>query len=318
MCGILGVSTLNRNTKPIVPFLAWAMQQRGSDSWGASNGVEVVKHMGKIRNSFYLPSNWSRHPVFVHTRAASKGVVCIENAHPHEIGDIIGIHNGTLSNHSELNSKYNRTYDVDTAHIFRHISEGLELDDISGTAVIVWFNKAAPGQMFLCRINHTSLEVVKLKTGEVIFASELTAIKEAVSMGGGEIEAYYTVDPEMVYRLDCKENKLFETDKSYKFKSYTNSKFSSITHIPSGPLHNWHGHIADGRRCDTDTNTRQARLLIDKKKCFVCLGVLPNGSYLCDNCTEKALEEAEVTVDLWQKEKELHPRDTNVPLLLTN
>lgn len=306
MCGILGVSTLNKNTKPIIPFLAWAMQSRGSDSWGASNGVEVIKHMGKIRKSFYLPSNWSQNPVFVHTRAASRGVVNIENAHPHMIGNIIGIHNGTLSNHSELNTKYSRNYDVDTAHIFHHISEGLELDDISGTAVLAWFDKEHPGQMFLCRINSSSLDVVKLKTGEIIFASEMIPIQESVAMGGGEIEAEYTIDPGMVYRIDSKTGNLYKTNRQYKFKTaqtYTHSNANL-----------WHGHVHSGG----NTGTYRSYQLIDKKKCFACLGVLSNGSYICDSCVEKHWSTAETTVDLWQKEKELHPRDSGPGLVLVH
>src|ERR1700722_8105570 len=84
MCGILGTSRLNERTRPILQFLTWEMQSRGRDSWGASDGVEMIHQMGDVLDgpeAYYLPNEWER--VIVHTRAASGGSAkSLENAHP--------------------------------------------------------------------------------------------------------------------------------------------------------------------------------------------------------------------------------------------
>lgn len=293
MCGILGVSTLNRNTRPIIPFLAWEMQRRGDDSWGASDGNEVIREMGAIRKSFYIPTNWVGNPVIVHTRRASQGKVNLKNAHPLHIKNIIGIHNGTLINHTELNRIHQRNYDVDTAHIFHHLADELPLGDIGGTAAIAWFDQNTPGFLYLCRISTPALVVAKLTTGELIFASEKTPIEEAVAMGNRNIAGFIKIEPNLVYKINCESNEIFETTKRYEFRAY-----QQLMAYSEGYYNGYQNHH-NSRRSHHSRYTWTA----DKKKCISCEVHLDECSYICSKCVEDNLKNAHtiITHELLQK-----------------
>ena len=294
MCGILGVSCLNKNTRPMLPFLAWDMQRRGDDSWGASNGNDVIRELGAVRKSFYIPSGWVGGPVIVHTRRASQGRVNIENAHPQRIKNIIGIHNGTLNNHQELNRIHNRNYDVDTAHIFHHMADGLPLDDIGGTAALAWYDTEAPGILFLCRINTTALEVAKLTTGEIVFASEKSTVEESASMADKDIDVFYTIKPNLVYEVHTASGEIDETTKRHEFRTYS--------------------HTSPSRYSTCSTSHSTSTWLADKKKCLGCCAPLVGGFYICKKCVADNLENAK-TVLLYDGKQKLLPSVDQVELV---
>lgn len=298
MCGILGVSVLNKNTKPIVPFLAWAMQERGEDSWGASNGRDVIRHMGPIRRGFYLPQKFSGRPVIIHTRKASRGSITIANAHPYEIGNIIGIHNGTLTNPLQLNTLYNRAYESDTPHLFHNINEGLDLTEFSGSAVMAWFNKTTKNSLYLCRVNHTALSVVKLKSGETVFASEHSAIQDAVSMGGGEIDKEYQIDEGMVYVLNCVDHKLYATNRSYKFKTFQASTYVAC----GGNRFNYYNHHDDWE---------QKPNLRGKKICGLCFKDTGQENFYHQECLNVEMAHAGTVLKYSNKQMELLTANQN-------
>lgn len=84
--------------------------------------------------------------VFIgHNRAATKGKVNNNNAHPFEYGHIVGAHNGTLDQSSwkALNELNGEETDVDSAAIFLAISKfGIEavVPLLQGAWALVWFD----------------------------------------------------------------------------------------------------------------------------------------------------------------------------------
>ena len=208
MCGILGFSDRNPTTLAMMPALAIGMATRGRDSWGVTNGYEVHKEARSILDG-YVDLELSGPQTF-HTRGASVGAVTEANAHPFEHTapsglKVIGVHNGHINNHTDLNTKYHRTFQVDSQHIFAHIAERRDLGEIDGWGTIVWWEhhpgEALPRGPFFSGWRNVNLAVCKLSTGDVVWASAKTPIEVGVRFAGVEITKTYNIEPKKKYML---------------------------------------------------------------------------------------------------------------------
>jgi hypothetical protein len=165
----------------MAPFIALEMENRGKDSWGGTDGKEVIKRVGPILDSFEFPEHWKQ--AIFHTRAATVGAISERNAHPFVcIADgrkVIGIHNGHVSNYDMLKTKYQRPWaEVDSEHIFQHLAERRAMDDLFGSGTIAWFENEQP-TIHLARWNYGALECANLPDGSFVFASTREAIVKA-------------------------------------------------------------------------------------------------------------------------------------------
>ena len=152
MCGIFGwdfkpgkdVSYSRRLI--IATVLAQSNERRGGDSWGVYIPDKGFKR--GLDNAVCMPLTEmaKANTVMCHTRKATSGAKTKKNAHPFEIGDIIGAHNGIISNHDELNKKYSRDFDVDSMHLFAHLNEGKSFDDIRGYGAIEYIKNGERGR----------------------------------------------------------------------------------------------------------------------------------------------------------------------------
>ncbi len=79
-----------------------------------------------------------------HNRFATMGIINDDNAHPFEFGDVIGVHNGTLSREYLSNLPDYTKFDVDSENIFYSIDKiGFKetYKKLHGAYVLVWYNK---------------------------------------------------------------------------------------------------------------------------------------------------------------------------------
>jgi glucosamine--fructose-6-phosphate aminotransferase (isomerizing) len=111
MCGIVGVlsSTENWRTKSILYGSILELLNRGYDSIGASFISEGTYHIKKsldkdVLLDFLKEEKRDFSNGTAHTRWATHGGVCLENAHPHRDtlqGQLTIVHNGIIENFEE-------------------------------------------------------------------------------------------------------------------------------------------------------------------------------------------------------------------------
>lgn len=195
----------------MVPILAAAMELRGDDSWGVTDGYHLYKHTGSILSNF--EDHRCETPTF-HTRGASVGAISERNAHPFEyISEeqglvVVGMHNGHLHNHEELKTKYldhRKEFEVDSEHIFAQLAERLPTGEIHGYGAVVWYEypigRPKERRRFITTFNNTAMNIIRLSTGEMVFASTCEAIRIAARFAGVDLVSHVKVVNKMKYEL---------------------------------------------------------------------------------------------------------------------
>jgi len=249
MCGLVGFDVskagLAKEQRAIMSaILSVANDGRGGDSWGYYNFHEIKRGLGDLADHAI---EMFRHSfVMAHTRKATQGTVSKENAHPFDIGNIIGAHNGVISNHHPLNSKYDRNCTVDSQHIFHHLNEGKPLDDIRGYGVIEWVQKTdTTRRVYLCKLQAGDLAIFGIGKSKdnvrgIIWSSDNDHIKAAVQ--AAHIEGFfYEVKPNSVYYVE--NGKLFiDDDRKLEInRDMSRTWEGGTTHYPS----HWGGYTGE-------------------------------------------------------------------------
>jgi len=154
MCGIIGAAGLitTKEEKAVKDMLIFD-EIRGVDSVGLAG---VNRHTKKVTIEKSLLAAYDFvtigkvQPIFSqvlkcligHNRAATKGTIIEENAHPFQHGHITGVHNGTLTA-QHLLADYKK-FDVDSSNIYHHMSiHGVEdtWKNLCGAAALVWYDE---------------------------------------------------------------------------------------------------------------------------------------------------------------------------------
>lgn len=172
MCGIIGFSSKkNYNYDKIKMLMFWNSVDRGLDATGIytpksgiiKDNVPVSKFMtsGKYTNKLKKDNL-----LVAHVRKRSVGMNTLDNAHPFKYGDVITVHNGTLSNHWALASKYKldlKDYDTDSQILSSVININYQnnedfkiLSEYVGYAAILSYNEKT-GILTACRDDHRPL-----------------------------------------------------------------------------------------------------------------------------------------------------------------
>lgn len=111
MCGIIGY-TGKADAKEIMLDALELLEYRGYDSAGIAllgkEGTQIFKRAGRVKDlrDLCAEKNPAGHCGIGHTRWATHGGVCDENAHPHKFGKVTLIHNGIIENYRELIERY--------------------------------------------------------------------------------------------------------------------------------------------------------------------------------------------------------------------
>ena len=111
MCGIIGYTGKGNAAKIMLDALE-LLEYRGYDSAGIAllgqSGTQILKSVGRVKDlrKRCRGQELGGHCGIGHTRWATHGGVCDQNAHPHRFGRVTLIHNGIIENDKELTEKY--------------------------------------------------------------------------------------------------------------------------------------------------------------------------------------------------------------------
>lgn len=157
MCGIIGVinkeAKYKRELDAIFFDLFFVNQLRGTDGAGAF-WFDHRDDQYRVRKNSDFSEVWNdkefdkavRHLDFIpfmlaHNRAATRGSVKTANNHPFDEGNVVLVHNGTMTYVPE---KFSKGTDVDSHAIAKWINEdNIEnfIKDSFGAYALAWFNK---------------------------------------------------------------------------------------------------------------------------------------------------------------------------------
>jgi glucosamine--fructose-6-phosphate aminotransferase (isomerizing) len=211
MCGIVGY-TGNREATPIILDGLKKLEYRGYDSAGICTiheGRAAIKRSeGKLVNLERMVTTQPLAGVIGigHTRWATHGRPSESNAHPHQAGSVIVVHNGIIENYLALKEKlkaagHSFKSETDTEVISHLIEERLSetgdfeqavrlaLQELRGAFAVCILCEREPGTMIAAK--QGSPMVVGLAEGEYFVASDIPAIlahtRSMVFMEDGEL-----------------------------------------------------------------------------------------------------------------------------------
>lgn len=215
MCGIVGYMG-GRDAYPILIKGLKRLEYRGYDSAGVAligrdQQLNVYKSKGKVSEleNFVTQKDISGTVGIAHTRWATHGEPCSENAHPHYSSSetLALIHNGIIENYAVLKEKLQAKgyrfksstdtevlvqlieYLKDTHHIDLLTAVRLALGEVIGAYAIAILDKEHPEELIAAR--KSSPLVVGIGEEEFFLASDATPIVEytdqVVYLEDGEI-----------------------------------------------------------------------------------------------------------------------------------
>lgn len=208
MCGIAGFC-LNVedhiDARKLSAALLSQIVSRGRDATGAAwyNGKrnEVRYTKAPYSANTFLKSRLPLMPsgvknVILHTRFATQGdKKFTENNHPIVIENLVGVHNGHISNDDGILASYpehKRLGQVDSEAAFvmaKYEENPLEaFTRIQGRAALAWIDGDKGRELNLARVQDSPLCVAQTPKGSTVFASTKPLLERAMKNAGLKIE----------------------------------------------------------------------------------------------------------------------------------
>ena len=219
MCGLVGMAgNIVEQDKKALKFLLRFDSSRGEDSTGLAvvhekeNKIEVFKRVGVpdmlfAENDAFDAKHIYKGPlgkVFIgHNRAATRGKISDDNAHPFHHDGIVGAHNGTLVSASTLEK--GNSFDVDSEAIFYNLAQFKVEDVISkiwGAYALTWYDDVNDN-VYIIRNKERPLFWCRRKDQDVFYwASESWMLYAALGRANISHTDPVAFDVDKLYSLD--------------------------------------------------------------------------------------------------------------------
>lgn len=196
ICGLFGfVGKPSKDTWDTIKRLAILNEIRGKDSAGVAvisgkkprllkQAIPATEFFNKPEVADFCQTKQGEQFKIIigHTRAATRGAVTTDNAHPFLRNSVIFAHNGMISNFDQLQVKYKTSYQVDS-EIIGHVLDTYEkpedaLGKLSGYFVVPYVMRGRTDT--LCLANHGGMLAFGQKGGQLYYSSNIYHLKDAL------------------------------------------------------------------------------------------------------------------------------------------
>lgn len=256
MCGLVGMAgnIVDSDKKALMLLLRFDVT-RGWDSTGlgvvtAKDGeIKLHKEVGPPEYLFAIDDSFDQKGIYTgerakvmigHNRAATKGKVTKENAHPFVHDGIIGAHNGTLTSVSTLENGHK--FDVDSEAIFYNLAQYEStsvINNIWGAYALTWYDDSSEKLNIIRNIERPLYWTRRTDKDVIFWASEEWMLTYALRKAGVshgkikpfEINTLYTLDVS-----DCTPKVFRDLDwvKTDNVKGYSPPPPKRQTHVSVG------------------------------------------------------------------------------------
>tara|TARA_R110002020_G_scaffold172796_1_gene363296 strand:+ start:163 stop:1296 length:1134 start_codon:yes stop_codon:yes gene_type:complete len=244
MCGIFGFAKTSNGQsdhqldilKRTFTNLTDESSARGKDSTGFSimNPLERYTYKTLTDSSTLTRTNeWSNvidkidrdtSIVLGHTRFATTGAKVVTNAHPFNIGEVVGIHNGVIYNYNQVARKLGKAIpQVDSEVIFQSLNrkdKSKAFESINGDFAIAWA-KENNTTLHLAREDGRPMVISYWKKAKVLFFASTEDIMNNAMIDAGLVLDIIKVPTDIIYSYD--------TSKFTKLVEYKEEKFKTIS-----------------------------------------------------------------------------------------
>lgn len=237
-CGLFGYlgKSANKFNKDKFDKLGIYNEKRGTDSCGVTLDGEIVIGTGstKVYKDFIVSQpnlSPTKFPyVFGHTRSSSFGAHTIDNAHPFGFGTnkdsgfkFIGVHNGTLLNHTELAAKYDiplqvsvkknsKRTKIDSEVLLEIIYKTKKfkvLSEYNGAAALIFADNTNPNTVYCYHGSSKLYESSASETEERPLYyyrvnknnMYISSIKESLYSIGGTVDTIKSFETNVIYKI---------------------------------------------------------------------------------------------------------------------
>ena len=200
MCGLAGVmGDIAQEDVRMFKELLILNTLRGIDSTGVA-GINVKRDTRIFKQALAAPDflcyqnlntilHAGQQAIIGHTRAATIGTINARTAHPFEMGDVVGAHNGTIRGWYQM--KDARSFDVDSACLIHNIDKyGWDdtFRDLEGAWAVTLYNRGAH-TLQIVRNKERPLHIATREDGKVMYwASEAWMLRAIAGRCGIKLD----------------------------------------------------------------------------------------------------------------------------------